>query len=472
MARTSRTTAARQANATRSTDSEATEDATANPAPTANANNTTEATATTTTETPNVGTTANSIQQNVNSASPTPFTISPASAVTGVLNFKVKEHVKVFLSASKRLYHSDQSFDVIESQLHDFIAVLRSRAIKYGWNMGIMTIPMTPLLGKDSPEKKSILESHGSIPIDTIRKFEMTYMNEESRERQDMECLYNCIIASLSSEGRTRVLTERVKFVIKDDAGKEHESGNLLLKVVIDKASVDNYSGAYSIRMELSKLTESLAAFKYNITKFNERVKGLTLSLGKMGMTSDDLPFNLIRAYMTVPVPAFKASIERLREDSEATSEPDRYTDVYIMDRAENRYRSLRKEGSWSIDEKGDDKLLALEVKLKKLEKANRALSKKKSGKTPTKRKATAKLDITRKPGNINKPIVFKGKKFWWCSPETGGKCAGALRRHKPSECKGLSFLKDKNNGEKKKLVAEAAMVNSFDSDSETAMSY
>ena len=56
------------------------------------------------------------------------------------------------------------------------------------------------------------------------------------------------------------------------------------------------------------------------------------------------------------------------------------------------------------------DKILALEAKLKKSEKANHALSKKKLGKTLTKRKTTAKLDITRKLGNINKPIIFKGK--------------------------------------------------------------
>ena len=151
---------------------------------------------------------------------------------------------------------------------------------------------------------------------------------------------------------------EREKFVIKDDDEKEHELGNLLLKVVIDKASVDNYSGAYAIYMELSKLPELLAQLKFNITKFNERVKGLILSLSKMGKTSDDLPFNLLRAYKTVPVQDFKAAIERIRDDSENSSEPNKYTDVYIMDRVENKFRSLVQEDSWNIQDEGEDKIL------------------------------------------------------------------------------------------------------------------
>ena len=46
---------------------------------------------------------------------------------------------------------------------------------------------------------------------------------------------------------------------------------------------------------------------------------------------------------------------------------------------------------------------------------------------------------MTRKPKDPSKPIKIDGKEWWWCSPETGGKCTGVLRRHKPSQCKGLA---------------------------------
>ena len=66
---------------------------------------------------------------------------------------------------------------------------------------------------------------------------------------------------------------------------------------------------------------------------------------------------------------------------------------------------------------------------------------------------------------------MFKGKKFWWCSSETRGKCNGVLRRHKPSECKGAAFLKNKKEQEKK-LVAEESVAMEVDSDSEEANNY
>ena len=46
---------------------------------------------------------------------------------------------------------------------------------------------------------------------------------------------------------------------------------------------------------------------------------------------------------------------------------------------------------------------------------------------------------------------MIDGKQWYWCSPETGGKCAGALRRHKPQDCKGTS----KSATEKRKRSKE-----------------
>jgi hypothetical protein len=35
---------------------------------------------------------------------------------------------------------------------------------------------------------------------------------------------------------------------------------------------------------------------------------------------------------------------------------------------------------------------------------------------------------------------MWHGGKAWnWCSPETGGKCGGCWRVHKPSQCRGVA---------------------------------
>lgn len=41
----------------------------------------------------------------------------------------------------------------------------------------------------------------------------------------------------------------------------------------------------------------------------------------------------------------------------------------------------------------------------------------------------------------FHKPREWNGKEWWFCGKETGGKCNGEYRRHKPSECKGKAFM-------------------------------
>jgi hypothetical protein len=41
------------------------------------------------------------------------------------------------------------------------------------------------------------------------------------------------------------------------------------------------------------------------------------------------------------------------------------------------------------------------------------------------------------KPSPIDKIAHHHGAPWYWCSPETGGKCAECWRKHKPKECKG-----------------------------------
>ena len=290
-----------------------------------------------------------------------PFNVSPAAANTGLLDYKDKEAIKLYDKASAKLV-SDE-FDCVEEQLHDFLAMLKIRAIQFGWDKTMMMIPEDPEVA--TSRKTSLLDAHGSISLETIKNYEMSYVAEKSRKRQDMDCLYQCLMASLSREGRNRVLTERSKYMLKDATGGIHLSGNLLLKVIITKSAVDNQSGAYAIRMELGKLPSLMEKYNFNITKFNERVKSLTMSLSKMGQQSADLPFNLFVAYRTVPVPEFRAAIDRLRDEADTSDLPDKYTDVYIMDRAENKFINLVQEKSWTVKYRDDDKILALEARIR-----------------------------------------------------------------------------------------------------------
>jgi hypothetical protein len=85
----------------------------------------------------------------------------------------------------------------------DFISSLKDRAVQYGWNKTIMKIPAN---GEDEePVEKSIMDNHGPITLEMVKTFEESYKDTEGRERQDMYCLYKCLMATLSREGRAKV---------------------------------------------------------------------------------------------------------------------------------------------------------------------------------------------------------------------------------------------------------------------------
>ena len=91
-----------------------------------------------------------------------------------------------------------------------------------------------------------MLTNHALVSIDLIRNYELSYVDSQTRERQDMHCLYTCMMDSLSQEGRAKVLTEKDKYTIPldptDPDFNPALSGNLLLKVVLMKSIIDNRS--------------------------------------------------------------------------------------------------------------------------------------------------------------------------------------------------------------------------------------
>jgi hypothetical protein len=52
--------------------------------------------------------------------------------------------------------------------------------------------------------------------------------------------------------------------------------------------------------------------------------------------------------------------------------------------------------------------------------------------------------------GELDKPRLYGPNKWYWCSEETGGKCAGKWRRHKPSECNPEKYAKSATSEKRK----------------------
>ena len=389
------------------------------------------------------------------------FALTPGQNVDVVLDFGDKSHRAIYEKSVAPL--PIDAFDCVNTQLVDFMTALSKKAHDFGWTDRILKIPLT-LPEDPNTEYINMLTNHAQVTIETIREYELTYVATQTRERQDMHCLYTCVMDSLSQEGRSKVLTEKEKFTIPSDPADDDSepalSGNLLLKVVLMKSTVDNRSGAYSIRMKLSELDTLIVKLGHNIEKFNHQVKHFIEDLSRRGETSDDVIYNLIKAYRVVPAKEFSAFIDRLKDDFDNMDDNDpQRTPQYLMDKAENKYKILVNEGTWESNLNDKDELMALKAELNKLKKGN----KKKGNNSKPKAKGNAKkstkqrVDITRKPRDIHKPVIIDGKEWYWCCKETGGKCTGALRRHKPAECKGIATDSSSTESKKRSKSGEEA---------------
>jgi hypothetical protein len=142
------------------------------------------------------------------------------------------------------------------------------------------------------------------------------------------------------------------------------------------------------------------------------------------------------------------------------------------MQKACNFYKKAVTRKEWEQPSQHQKDVLALQAQVHKLEKkAGKSLSftpdaKKhdgKKGKSDKKASNTAskgaekpewlKKDIRPKDESLTKYRTWNNGKWFWCSHETGGKCPGKWRIHKPSDCKGIASKADKEKPKAKKGI-------------------
>ena len=127
---------------------------------------------------------------------------------------------------------------------------------------------------------------------------------------------------------------------------------------------------------------------------------------------------------------------------------------------AVNKCKTRKTKNEWSAPFEQEEKILALETKANQLKRGNpNGNNKEPKGKKCKGRKPLPDW-MKKKPAqaNVNNPKTVKDKQCHWCSTETGGKCEGAWRRHKPSECKGKAFAFDQSG--KRKSPEKGANAN------------
>ena len=142
---------------------------------------------------------------------------------------------------------------------------------------------------------------------------------------------------------------------------------------------------------------------------------------------------NLFKGYKTCHDKGFRSYISNLENqhnDGTRTLEPND-----LMTMASNYYRKRleQSDSPWESDPI-EEKLTALEAKIARKAKSPSA---KKPPQLLSKRPNWLQNNV--KPKNPKETKSYASNTYYWCGEETGGKCNGRWRIHRPSECQGFA---------------------------------
>jgi hypothetical protein len=179
-----------------------------------------------------------------------------------------KEGKKLYTLESAKLSNNPMSCNA--DKYHDRINLIKIRVEDYRWDKTMMVI-LKEMTAVENAEKIPLLTCHGKVTIKMILAYKDSYIHTQTRMAQDANMLFKCLFSSLSKEGRNQVQLERDMYTIVHNR-KEYKSGNLLLKVMLQKMHLESQVAACGIRNELSKLTEYVPKVGFNISRFNEHV--------------------------------------------------------------------------------------------------------------------------------------------------------------------------------------------------------
>jgi len=335
---------------------------------------------------------------------------------------------------------------------------IAERAANFGWNITVLDIP------NDANDvfstTKNLLKHYGEISLDHIRKHAKTYVNTQTRAAQDSIQLYSCLWASLSDEGKSKVNVHRSDYHIG-----EQRVGALLLKVIIRESHIDTNATISHIRTQLSSLDTYLPTIGHDIGKLNDYVTSLHDALLARGEVSNDLLINLFKGYKASSDRRFVAYIEKKEEDYEDGSTA--ISPHQLMTLAKNRYEVLVEKGLWNAPSAEEEKIMALEATIKKLQDARGAnrntkkQSPQNTNKKNEKKRSSNKSDDLPswvfeklKPGE-SKTKTVNGKKWYFCDHH------GRWTRHTTEKCKktGINEEKTKTNQENIKYSTRSSKL-------------
>lgn len=373
----------------------------------------------------------------------TVFALTPGQASGNqLLDYSTPDGVKHYQVATASLYgkDDDNKFDCNAAGLRDFLQLLETRSNSYAWDVAVLDVCLDPTDLVNS-SRINLLTNHGEITLEQVKAHVQAYINGQTRAAQDSMQVYQCMMNSLSKIGREKITVWRDQYHVGS-----LPSGALLLKIIIRESHSDTQAQTAYIRNQLSSLDTYMESVGSDVEKFNIHVRSLVQQLKARGETTQDLLVNLFKGYKAAQDSKFVEYIEK-REDEYEDGE--NITEEMLMTKAANKYKTLMLKEKWMAPSAHEEKVLALEAKIKSMAKkkgTNAPVPNKQktdSNKGKTKKGLPDKPTwMTKEPQNKKESKRVNGKDYYWCPNHK------SWTRHKPSECKGKGSVTNKNNKE------------------------
>lgn len=399
------------------------------------------------------------------------FSLTPGRANPGILDYTTKTGYYHWSGATAKL--EEELYDCSPNGFYQFIKSLTKRADSYGWSKPGGITWLKPNDNDNQP--RNLLVDYGVFTLEAIRIHEESYIATQTREAQDDRMLFECIMNSLTIEGKAKLNIFETEYHVSVPNQAPLPSGLLLFKVLVRESHLDSNATSGMIRTKLTNLDSHLEQMGNDIVKFNGYVTMLLDSLKARGETTHDLLTNLFKAYAACSDKNFVRYIADRQTEWEDGKE---MTPTQLMEKAANKYKILKTKELWEAPSAEEEKLLALEARFAELKKKFANKRKKpgssnnssgSNGDPPTQKK---KKDRKEKPAwmftrptdaDLRKPREWNGTMWHYCGSETGGKCDGVYRAHKPSECKGTAKKGNKSKSKREDLNKKVTIKESIE---------
>jgi hypothetical protein len=158
-----------------------------------------------------------------------------------------------------------------------------------------------------------------------------------------------------------------------------------------------------------------------------------------------DLLVNLFKGYKACKDAKFLAYITQMEDSHEdGTAE---ITANTLMTRASNYYKkrmiAANASGSWEGQDPVDEKFQMMEAQIEKLKSLKKKVTFTGNDKKPkaSREPKPSWLVNNVAPSDPKQTKTWNNKTWYWCHKDSGGKCSGKWRLHKPDDCQGKEYL-------------------------------